>query len=285
VFSATGAGSFGSARDGTRRSAIVRLAVAVVAGLLAYACFAPGPAAAGQSQGIPVLVYHRFDPTKAAAMTVTTTAFTAQLAWLTQHHYRVIPLRAALAELNGTTPGPSSPAVVITADDGHKSVYTELFPLIRKYALPVTLFIYPSAISNASYALTWEQLREMQASGLVDVQSHTYWHPNFRTERRRRTPADYQAFVDFQLRRSRQVLQTRLGKPVDLLAWPFGIVDPELEAAAKQAGYTAAFAYVGGPAEPGADVLALPRVPVVDSDRGDRFGALLNPVGRNRARR
>ncbi|MFW1406334.1 polysaccharide deacetylase family protein, partial [Vibrio parahaemolyticus] len=92
------------------------------------------------------------------------------------------------------------------------------------------------AISNASYAITWEQLHEMQASGFVDVQSHTYWHPNFHIERKRRSPADYRAFVDDQLRRSRQVLEARLKTPVDLLAWPFGIVDSELEAAAQQAG-------------------------------------------------
>jgi Polysaccharide deacetylase len=49
----------------------------------------------------------------------------------------------------------------------------------------VTLFVYPSAVSNAAYALTWEQLRELQATGLVDIQSHTYWHPNFREEKRR----------------------------------------------------------------------------------------------------
>jgi peptidoglycan/xylan/chitin deacetylase (PgdA/CDA1 family) len=284
VFRATGADSLGSARDGVGRSAIARWVLRAAVGLSALACLAPGLAAAQAPQSVAVLVYHRFDPLTAAPTTVKTATFQSQLAWLAQHHYQIIPLRSALAVLNGAAPGQPGPAVVITADDGHKSVYTEMFPLIRKYGAPVTLFIYPSAISNASYALTWEQLKEMEASGLVDVESHTYWHPNFRTERRRRTAADYQAFVDFQLLRSKAALQTRLGKPVDLLAWPFGIVDAELEAAAKRAGYVAAFAYTGGPAAPGDDLLALPRIPVADSDRGDRFGALLKPVARHAAR-
>lgn len=55
-----------------------------------------------------------------------------------------------------------------------------MFPLLKKYQIPATLFIYPSAISNASYALTWDQLKEMKETGLIDVQSHTFWHPNFR---------------------------------------------------------------------------------------------------------
>lgn len=250
--------------------------VGVAAGALLamMSLVAPG-ARADEPSRVPILVYHRFDPAVPGPTTVTVAAFEAQLAWLARHNYQVVPLRMALAELNGTASRPQNPVAVITADDGHRSIYTVLFPIIRRARIPVTLFIYPSAISNASYALTWEQLREMQASGLVDVESHTYWHPNFKTERRHRTAADYAAFVDSQLRRSKAVLEKQIGKPVDLLAWPYGIVDGDLEAAARRADYAGAFAYAGGPAGPGDDQLALPRIPVSDGDRGQRFGAAL----------
>ena len=230
--------------------------------------------AAQATAAVPVLVYHRFDPGQPASMSVRMATFRAQLAWLTQHHYRIVPLRTALADLADGKITSVSPEAVITADDGHKTVYTQLFPLIRAEGLPVTLFIYPSAISNASYAMTWDELREMQASGLVDVESHTYWHPNFKIEKRKRTAADYQAFVDNQLQRSKQVLESRMGRTVDMLAWPFGLVDADLEAAAKRAGYTTAFAYVGGPMKAGDERLALPRIPAADI-AGDRFGDLL----------
>lgn len=195
-----------------------------------------------------------------------------------QHGYRILPLRAALTELGGSAARAAAPAAVITVDDGHRSIYAELFPLIRRHHLPITLFIYPSAISNAKYALTWAQLREMQDSGLVDVESHTYWHPNFRTERRHRSPADYQRFVNDQLRRSKSVLESRLGRTVDLLAWPYGIVDGDLEAAARRAGYVAAFAYDGGVAAVGTDIYAMPRIPVTDQDRAGAFAALIGPT-------
>ena len=35
---------------------------------------------------------------------------------------------------------------------------------------------------------TWAQLAEMKASGLVDIQSHTFWHPNFNVEKKRLAP-------------------------------------------------------------------------------------------------
>lgn len=63
-----------------------------------------------------------------------------------------------------------------------------MFPVLRRCGLPMMLFIYPSAISNASYAMTWDQLREMARSGLVDVQSYSYWHPDFKRERERLMP-------------------------------------------------------------------------------------------------
>jgi peptidoglycan/xylan/chitin deacetylase (PgdA/CDA1 family) len=238
--------------------------------VLLIACW--GPTASGQT--IPILVYHRFDSVLPGPTTVHTAVFDSQLAWLEQHHYRVLPLHAAIDVLHSHLEI-REPAVAITVDDGHRSVYTEMFPLILKHRIPVTLFIYPSAISNAPYALTWQQIRKMQESGLVEVQSHTYWHPNFRKERARLAAAQYDAFVKVQLERSRQTLESRLGIKVDALAWPFGIYDLQLEAEARQAGYQAAFAYEGGPARAGCDEFAIPRIPVSDHDTGLRFGQLL----------
>jgi len=241
---------------------------------LAFAAGASGQACAQSDGSVSILVYHRFDPAASGSTTVTIETFEAQLDWLDTHDVAILPMRAALDRLASSN-GRSPAAAVITVDDGNRSVYTTLYPLILKRRIPVTLFVYPSAISNAAYALTWDQLREMEASGLVDVESHTYWHPNFKTERRRRTPEDYRVFVDRQLRRSRQMLETRLSKPVDMLAWPFGIADADLETAAKAAGYHYAFIYEGGAAKSGQDLFALPRVPVSNDDRADRFRSLL----------
>lgn len=253
------------------RSAIVRRCLLAIVAVLALAFLSPTEAAEPGSLAVPVLVYHRFGPT-GGDMMVSTATFGWQLQWLRDHDYTVIPLRTLVDYRLGRGPAPPPRAVVITADDGNESVYTGMLPLVRQYGIPVTLFIYPSAISNASYALTWEQLREMHASGRFDIQSHTYWHPNFRHERARLSPAEYDKFVVFQLTRSKEVLARRLGVTIDLLAWPYGIHDDDLARQAARAGYVAAFTLERRPVGQADALMALPRYLVTDADRGAAFG-------------
>ena len=225
---------------------------------------------------LPILVYHRFGPRVSDSMTVKTEVFESQLRALEQKGYHVIPLRQLVDHLVAQGPPPPPRSVVITVDDGHRSVYTELLPVVLRHRIPVTLFVYPSAISNASYAMTWQQLHELRATGLFDIQSHTYWHPNFMREKRRLSPAAYRRFVDMQLTKSKQILETRLAKPVNLLAWPFGRYDAELEERARKAGYLAAFTLERRSARSDDNPMALPRYLITDAVSERAFNAILD---------
>jgi hypothetical protein len=88
---------------------------------------------------VPILLYHRFGPVVADSMTVTTSTFESHLQYLKNHGYTVIPLRHLVDYYLGKGLSLPSRSLVITADDGHKSVYTEMFPLLKKYHIPVTL--------------------------------------------------------------------------------------------------------------------------------------------------
>jgi len=236
-----------------------------------------GPAAsADEPITVPVLVYHRFGPKVADGMTVTTKVFDSQLQWLKDHQYTVIPLRMLVNYLRGQGPPPPPKSVVITADDGHKTVFSDMLPLVRKYNIPVTLFIYPSCISNASYAMTWDQLKKLQQTGLFELQSHTYWHPNFKKDKKKLKPAEYQKLMDSQLKKSKAVLEKRFGATVDLLAWPFGIYDDELEKNAAQAGYVAAFSIDRRNASKSEKIMAQPRYLMVNGDGTKAFAAIVS---------
>lgn len=243
----------------------------------------PNPCAAGASElrstavtrNVSILAYHRFGPVASDSMTVRLSTFVWQLQYLHEHHYRVVSLGSVVAHLRGEGPAPPACSVVITVDDGHESVFTDMLPIIRAHRVPVTLFVYPSAISNAPYAMTWRQLETLRDSGLVDIQSHTYWHPNFATEKRRLSPGAYHELAATQLCKSRDVLRERLGVLPSLVAWPFGIHDTELSGIARGCGYAAAVTLDARLVTPTGDLMALPRFLVTDTAVGRRFSTML----------
>jgi peptidoglycan/xylan/chitin deacetylase (PgdA/CDA1 family) len=246
--------------------------------LLALLCC---PALAASADfSVPILLYHRFGPAVTDSMTVTTPVFESHLKFLRENGYTVIPLRRLVDFYQGKAAEPPAKSVVIVADDAHKSVYTEMLPLVKRYRIPVTLFSYPSAVSNAKYAMTWEELREVKATGLFDVQSHTWWHPNFKQDRRKMSPAEFDKQVTMQLAKSKARLEKELGGPVDLLAWPFGIYDDDLLRRAAAAGYVATFSIERRPAGPADSPMKLPRFLMTDGDRGATFARIVGAAAR-----
>jgi peptidoglycan/xylan/chitin deacetylase (PgdA/CDA1 family) len=215
---------------------------------------------------IPILLYHRFGPSASDSMTTPTSFFESHLKYFSDNGYSAIPLRALVDYHLGRRNPPPPRSLVITVDDGHQSVYTDMLPLLKKYHCQATLFLYPSAISNASYALTWNQLREMKETGVFDFQSHTYWHPNFKQEKKRLLPDQYETFVRMQFTKSKEKLEKEFHTRVDMLAWPFGIYDELLMKKAAEAGYVAAFAMMRQHATAGDDLMALPRYLLTNSN-------------------
>ncbi len=249
----------------------------IVAGIMLLAlCFCCAAALAEEQVSVPILLYHRFGPTVADGMTTTTKVFEAQLQWLKDHQYTVIPLKTLVNYLRGEGPPPPPKSVVIVEDDAHKTVYSDMLPLARKYNIPVTVFVYPSCISNASYAMTWEQLKKLQETGLFDLQGHTFWHPNFKKDKKKMTPAEFQKNLDKQLVTSKTVLEKHFGTKVDMLAWPFGIYDDELEKEAAKAGYVVAFSIDRRNVTKSDKLMTLPRYLMVNADgSGARFEAIV----------
>jgi peptidoglycan/xylan/chitin deacetylase (PgdA/CDA1 family) len=224
------------------------------------------PLAFGKSEEVstPILLYHRFGATARDTMTTPTRLFKSHLDYLNDNRYSVIPLKRLIDYYHGKEPPPAR-SLVITIDDGHQSVYTDVLPILKKYRIHVTLFLYPSAISNASYALTWSQLREMKETGLFDLQSHTFWHPDFREHKKRLKPDEYNAFLRMQFVKSKEKLEKEFHTKVEMLAWPFGIYNEPLMRTAAEAGYVAAFGMASHHASSSDNIMSLPRYLITNS--------------------
>lgn len=258
----------------SRRRAVLGIASA---GLSPMA-HAWSPQARSAAKSLPILTYHRFSDTATDSMTVRTSLFRAHLRLIERLKCNVIPLQDWVDFRCGRRTAIPERSVVLTADDGHRSQFEVMAPLLASYGWNMTLFIYPSAISNARYAMTWAQVHDMTRSRQYALGSHTYWHPNLIRERGRMGLASYRRFVAKQLTGSKDELQQRCGQPVSLLAWPFGLCDADLMAQAAECGYQAAYALGNRPATAHDELYAEPRFLMVDGFSERRLEALLTSI-------
>jgi peptidoglycan/xylan/chitin deacetylase (PgdA/CDA1 family) len=170
-------------------------------------------------QTIPILCYHRVG-TSPARMIVTRDAFAAQLDYLASNGYTVIPLSQVYDFLQGTGRLPRK-AVVITFDDGSASVYQYAYPLLKKHGFPATVFLYTDVIGGRE-SLSWQQIREMQQSGLVDFQSHSKTHANLTVRLDNESEPQYRARLDAEIRGARDLIQRNTQSSVTHYAFPYG---------------------------------------------------------------
>lgn len=119
---------------------------------------------------------------------VSTARLVEQFEWLAENGYTPVSVDDLLAARSGTRALPERP-VVLTFDDGLRSVYTRVFPLLELFGYPAVVapvgawidapdgwsIPYDGARTlTRNDLVTWDQLREMQASGLVEVATHSY---------------------------------------------------------------------------------------------------------------
>lgn len=236
----------------------------------------PDATFADNTINIPILCYHNLNPIKPGSMNLTPEKFESQIKWLKDNGFTVVPLKEAVEYLQGKRSSLPEKSVVVTADDGWESVYTYMQPIIKKYNIPVTLFIYPQTISAGKNAMTWDELKELQQTGLFDIQGHTYSHPNFKQEKRHLSEEAYEKAVRNELVNSKKILEEKLNIKVSFLAWPFGIYNDYLEKEAANAGYVMAFTIDARPANRNFRAMSQPRFMIVDGLSAKTFARIAN---------
>ncbi len=206
-----------------------------------------GGLTATQYQTVPVLTYHRFTtiPSEANRMTVIASSFEAQMKYLKDNGYVVIPLAQFVEYLNMKAQLPEK-AVVITADDGWESFYLLAFPILKKYGYPSTLFVYTDFPESDPLALKWPQVRDM-AKGGVDIECHSKSHRNLKMQKGE-DPKDYLAAMEAELKTSQAAMQQKAGVTCNFLAYPFGARNHLVVALAQKYGFKAAFTVARGSA-------------------------------------
>jgi peptidoglycan/xylan/chitin deacetylase (PgdA/CDA1 family) len=139
----------------------------------------------------------------------------------------------------------------LTFDDGYRDFYTDAYPLLKKYKIKSTLYMISGYIGRNDF-LTQKQLREIAASGLVEIGSHTVSHISLA----KATPAQSR----LQIFESKRALETQIGTPVATFAYPFGAYTSQSALLVKEASYSAAVSTRNGWQQAESDLFALYRV-------------------------
>ncbi len=265
----------------------------------------------GDEHGITVLCYHYFSdhaapvralraagavllglPLVSDVETWTTPAgqFERQLRFLAEQGYRGLSLDELVAVAEGREPLPER-AVVLTFDDGDRSVHRIAWPLMRKYGFKGVLFIVDSWVDGAAPAdlevMSWTEIRELAASGDFEVQSHSHalhfktWHEDAYYAVAEvldwlEDPAAL-ARIASDLRLSRSTLSERLGVEPRYLAWPYGSATARTDSIARAAGYAGSFGLrFGRVGNEESSPMSLPRYAVTARTSPTLFARLLD---------
>ena len=211
-----------------------------------------------EAGGVPVLTYYRVNDVDKNAFTLTVEQFDAQMKFLVDDGYTVITPDELLDAWEGGGSLPGKP-VVVTFDGGHSDNYKNVFPILQKYNLRATMFIITDNINLYPNYITWQQAQEMQASGLVDIESHTLSNKSFLEISSRDKLWD-------QIYGSKQAIEWYLKKPAKFIAFPDGKYTVEAEDLCKEVGYRAGFTVDYGLAHKDPQHYVLDRIPIFGSN-------------------
>ena len=207
--------------------------------------------AAEDDEKVLVLNYHMVNR-MFISLAIDPEDFDWQMKYLVDHGYHTISPDELYDYLAGTGSLPERP-VLITFDDGYVDNYTNAFPILKKYHLKATVFVVTGFLSKRKGYLTWDQVREMEKSG-VTIESHTVTHaalPELSDDR-----------IRAELVESKRQAESELGHPVEFIAYPTGAHDLHIAELAKEAGYKAGFTVKYSNVDRNSNIYALERVPI-----------------------
>jgi len=201
-----------------------------------------------------LLVYHRFTNDGPTSTSVSPELFRSHLSYLQDNDFEVLPLGEVIEALQANTALPDK-CVSLTADDGYQSIYDNAYPLLKKFQMPMAVFVATEAIDNHFPAMmSWQQLDEM--SDLIAVYNHGVSHSHLVGKESEVIAAE---ITDAQKR-----LETELGTQTKFFAYPYGEFDDATYGQLQALGYVG-FSQQSGAIGGNSDWLNLPRYAMAGS--------------------
>ncbi len=198
-----------------------------------------------KDNGFIVLCYHRFvakpetvkKPLSVYRMPIE--EFKWQMQYLKDQGFKPISMDQLKAYWLEGKPLPDK-AVLLTFDDGFRSIYEKAYPVVKEFGYPGVLFLYTDFIRGQSDSLRYSEIEEMQKNGF-DLESHTKSHLQLGKEAEKRTSANFKSLVKVELNDPITFIQNKFGVSPKILAYSYGVFNEVVLNQAKESGYQLAF--------------------------------------------
>ena len=198
-----------------------------------------------------VLVYHHFSDKTPKSTSISPELFEQQLQYLQQQNFSVLPLETMLSRLKAKTL--PEKCVVLTADDAYQSIADNAYPLLKKYQMPLAVFVATDASDQRYQAMmSWQQMRDIQGD-TIQFYNHSSSHGYL-------LDLDQAQLAD-EIQHAQKRLQTVLGVEKKIFAYPYGEASLPMMEQVKDLGYIA-FGQHSGVVSGHSDLQYLPRFPM-----------------------
>ncbi len=227
----------------------------LISGITGFFTGTGQPVDATVEEGIclPVVMYHHVLETgKFGEYVISSRELEEDLKYIAEQGYEGVLMRDLIAYVKEGTPLPEKP-ILLTFDDGYESNYRYAFPLLQKYGMKAVISVigYWSEIysqeqyKHINYShLTWEQLRELEESGIVEIQNHSYNLHSLEKRKGARIQkgedvAHYTEILRQDLSKNQELLQNATGVLPTTFTYPFGYISKESFEVLKELGFQA----------------------------------------------
>lgn len=188
---------------------------------------------------VPIIMYHAVSSVESIQndYVISPNEFESDLQYLQEQGFTTVFVEDLINYVNNGGYLPEKP-VVLTFDDGYYNNYLYVFPLLQKYDCKATispiayyseLYTENGEINEAYTHCTWEQLKEMHESGLVELGNHTYNLHSVDGDRKgisRISGEDtdsYKTLIADDIQTAQNMIEENTGKLCDVFAYPFGL--------------------------------------------------------------
>ena len=183
-------------------------------------------------KGFIVLAYHSISSKEEYPYGVSSKAFESHLVHI-KNFYNVVPVSDIITRIKSGGVF-EDVLIALTFDDGFKDNHDIALPLLAKHNIPATIFISTDIVQkNYKSFLSWDNIKEMSKNNLISFGSHGCTHAALTSLKKND--------IEYELIFSKNEIESKIGKKIDLLAYPYGMVNSEIVKMVKDSGYKAAF--------------------------------------------